>query len=74
MSFKSALLLLSVLLVGCVTPPRESSHPDALKSTRAGLTGAAVEPIADGWWKSFDDPQLDGLMRAGLKDSKEMEM
>ncbi len=69
MSFKSALLLLSVLLAGCVTPPRESVHPDTLKSTRAGLTGVAVEPIPDGWWKSFDDPQLDGLIRAGLKDS-----
>src|SRR5258708_31634787 len=69
MTFKSALLLLSVLLAGCVTPPKESVHPDTLKSTRAGLTGAAVEPIPDGWWKSFDDPQLDGLIRAGLKDS-----
>ncbi len=34
-----------------------------------GLTGAAVEPTPDGWWKSFDDPQLDSLIRAGLKDS-----
>ncbi len=28
-----------------------------------------MEPVADGWWKSFDDPQLDRLIRAGLKDS-----
>ena len=69
MSFKSALLLLSVLLVGCVTPPKESVHPDKLPGSRVGLTGTAVEPIPDGWWKSFDDPQLDGLIRAGLKDS-----
>jgi NodT family efflux transporter outer membrane factor (OMF) lipoprotein len=69
MSFKTALVVLSVLLAGCVTPPKESVHPDTLKSTGAGLTGAAVEPVPDGWWKSFDDPQLDGLIRAGLKDS-----
>jgi NodT family efflux transporter outer membrane factor (OMF) lipoprotein len=33
------------------------------------LSGASVEPIADGWWDSFQDPQLDRLIRAGLKDS-----
>src|ERR1700689_800056 len=69
MSFKSTLLLLSVLLVGCVLPPKESSHPAALANTRVGLTGAPVEPVADAWWQSFDDPQLDRLIRAGLKDS-----
>jgi NodT family efflux transporter outer membrane factor (OMF) lipoprotein len=69
MSFKTSLLLLSVLLGGCVLPPKESAHPEELKSTRIGLSGAAVEPIPDGWWKSFDDPQLDQLIRAGLKDS-----
>jgi NodT family efflux transporter outer membrane factor (OMF) lipoprotein len=29
----------------------------------------AVEPVVDGWWNSFDDPQLDRLIRTGLKDS-----
>jgi NodT family efflux transporter outer membrane factor (OMF) lipoprotein len=33
------------------------------------LTGTAVEPIADGWWDSFDDPQLDRLIRLGLRAS-----
>jgi NodT family efflux transporter outer membrane factor (OMF) lipoprotein len=69
MSFKSALLLAMVLLAGCVLPPKESAHRDPLQNTRVGLNGAAVEPVPDGWWKSFDDPQLDGLIRAGLKDS-----
>jgi NodT family efflux transporter outer membrane factor (OMF) lipoprotein len=69
MSFKSVFLLAGVLLAGCVLPPKESAHPDSLQNTRVGLTGAAVEPIPDGWWKSFDDPQLDRLIRAGLKDS-----
>jgi NodT family efflux transporter outer membrane factor (OMF) lipoprotein len=69
MSFKSALLLLSVLLVGCVLPPKESAHPAALANARVGLSGAPVDPVADGWWQSFNDPQLDRLIRAGLKDS-----
>jgi NodT family efflux transporter outer membrane factor (OMF) lipoprotein len=33
------------------------------------LSGTAVEPIADGWWGSFDDPQLDRLIRLGLQAS-----
>ena len=43
MFFKSSLLLISVLLVGCVLPPKESEHPAALENTRVGLQGAAVE-------------------------------
>jgi len=69
MSFKNTVLLLSILLAGCVLPPKESSHPTALNNTRVGLTGATVEPTPDGWWQSFDDPQLDSLIRLGLKDS-----
>jgi len=69
MSFKSTLLLLSVLLVGCVLPPKESSHPAALVNTRVGLTGEPAQPVPDGWWQSFNDPQLDRLISAALKDS-----
>ena len=69
MSFKNTLLLFGVLLSGCVLPPKESAHPKELADTRVGLAGAEVAPIPDGWWKSFDDPQLDRLIRAGLADS-----
>jgi NodT family efflux transporter outer membrane factor (OMF) lipoprotein len=69
MFLKSGLLLTSVLIAGCVLPPKESAPPDTLQDTRLGLNGAAVDPLPDGWWKSFDDPQLDGLIRAGLEDS-----
>jgi NodT family efflux transporter outer membrane factor (OMF) lipoprotein len=69
MYFKSALLVGSLLLAGCVLPPKETAHPKALENTRVGLGGVAVEPVADGWWNSFDDPQLDRLIRTGLKDS-----
>lgn len=69
MYFKSALLLGSLLLAGCVLPPKESEHPKALENTHVGLSGVAVEPVVDGWWNSFDDPQLDRLIRTGLKGS-----
>ena len=69
------LLLTSIVLAGaltfagCVLPPKESPHPKPLASDDLALTGAAVEPAADGWWDSFKDPQLDRLIRLGLKDS-----
>src|SRR5579871_6834875 len=69
MILKNGFLIAAVLLAGCVLPPKESTHPDKIDRARAGLTGAAIEPVPDGWWQSFDDPQLDRLIRAGLKDS-----
>ena len=64
-----SLLVSAALLAGCVLPPKESPHPQSLESDRVGLSGVAVEAAADGWWSSFQDPQLDRLIRAGLKDS-----
>ncbi|MDP9087952.1 MAG: efflux transporter outer membrane subunit [Pseudomonadota bacterium] len=70
MYFKSVLLAgATAILAGCVLPPKESAHLKAFENTRVGLNGAAVEPISDAWWNSFDDPQLDRLIRAGFKDS-----
>jgi NodT family efflux transporter outer membrane factor (OMF) lipoprotein len=69
MNFKSVLLLCAALSSGCVLPPKESEHPKAIENVQAGLSGAAVEPVADGWWDSFQDPQLDRLIRAGLQNS-----
>jgi NodT family efflux transporter outer membrane factor (OMF) lipoprotein len=63
------LLALAALASGCVLPPKESPHPDSLVPERVGLTGVAVEPAADAWWNSFQDPQLDRLIRAGLENS-----
>jgi NodT family efflux transporter outer membrane factor (OMF) lipoprotein len=72
----AALALAAALaaLTACVLPPKESPHPPPFDNervglTRPGLTGVVVEPAADGWWQSFNDPQLDRLIRAGLEDS-----
>jgi NodT family efflux transporter outer membrane factor (OMF) lipoprotein len=56
-------------MTGCVLPPKESPHPQKLAEANVGLAGAAVEPAADGWWDSFQDPQLDRLIRRGLEDN-----
>jgi NodT family efflux transporter outer membrane factor (OMF) lipoprotein len=69
MGFKSILLLGAALLAGCVLAPKEAAHPPQLQDKQVGLSGAAVEPVPQGWWDSFDDPQLDRLIRAGLQDS-----
>jgi len=63
------LLLFAASLSGCVLPPKEAEHPKPLTDEGVGLAGVTAEPIADGWWNSFKDPQLDRLMREGLKDS-----
>ncbi len=69
MRITMSLLLGAAVLAGCVLPPKEAPHPQALAGDTVGLTGVAVDPAADGWWVSFQDPQLDRLIRAGLKDS-----
>jgi NodT family efflux transporter outer membrane factor (OMF) lipoprotein len=69
MRIQNLLLLIAASLTGCVLPPKESVHPALLSNERVGLFGVVVEPVADGWWSSFQDPQLDRLIRQGLKDS-----
>src|SRR5580658_7970383 len=61
--------ILAAALSACVLPPKESAHPAQLDKAQVGLTGVAVEPVADGWWNSFQDPQLDQLIRTGLEDN-----
>jgi NodT family efflux transporter outer membrane factor (OMF) lipoprotein len=69
LTFLGAAVFAVALLAGCVLPPKDSPHPRPLENDRVGLTGIAVEPAPDGWWGSFQDPQLDRLIRTGLRDS-----
>src|SRR5579863_2988504 len=66
---KILLLLGSVVFAGCVLPPKEAPRPRQLMSDAVGLTGAAAQPAAEGWWDSFQDPQLDRLIRLSAKDN-----
>lgn len=69
MSVKPLFLILAAALAGCVLAPKESTHPAPLENTRVGLSGTAAEAVADGWWDSFEDPQLGRLIKAGLQNS-----
>jgi NodT family efflux transporter outer membrane factor (OMF) lipoprotein len=69
MHIKALLLLGAALLAGCVTPPREAPHPRKLSEPDVGLRGAPAQPVSQSWWDSFQDPQLDALIRQGLQDS-----
>jgi NodT family efflux transporter outer membrane factor (OMF) lipoprotein len=69
MRIKGLVLLGAALLAGCVTPPREEPHPRKLVDHDVGLSGAAAQPMTESWWDSFEDPQLDRLIRQGLKES-----
>src|SRR5260370_20103098 len=69
MLLKALLLMSSLAFAGWVLPPKEAPHPRPLANDTVGLTGVAAEPAADGWWDSFQDPELDRLIRLGLKDS-----
>jgi NodT family efflux transporter outer membrane factor (OMF) lipoprotein len=69
MSPRAFALITTVLLAGCVLPPKETPHPTPYAESRVGLKGSPVAPAADDWWDSFQDPQLGDLIRLGLKDS-----
>jgi NodT family efflux transporter outer membrane factor (OMF) lipoprotein len=68
-SLRLSSLVVTALLAGCVLPPKESAHPEPYSESRVGLSGAAVTPAAEGWWDSFQDPQLGDLILLGLRDS-----
>jgi NodT family efflux transporter outer membrane factor (OMF) lipoprotein len=62
-------MMVAAVLAGCALPPREAPHPKALAADAVGLTEVAVIAAPEDWWHSFDDPQLDDLIRHGLQDS-----
>src|ERR1700688_4513801 len=64
-----ALLLTTLVFTGCVLAPRDTPHPSELTGGAVGLNAVAAEPASDGWWDSFEDPQLDRLIRLGAKDN-----
>jgi NodT family efflux transporter outer membrane factor (OMF) lipoprotein len=66
---KLGILALAFALAGCVLPPKEAARTREMTADSVGLKGSAVAAAAEEWWASFSDPQLDRLMRSGLKDS-----
>jgi NodT family efflux transporter outer membrane factor (OMF) lipoprotein len=66
---RSIVLLSALALSACMLPPKSAEHAKALEAQNTGLTGAEVLPVPEAWWQSFQDPQLDQLIRQGLAGS-----
>jgi len=62
-----SLLLIAASLAGCVSTPSTTPSETALKPETLGLGPGQTPPIADRWWTSFGDPQLDTLVAEALK-------
>ena len=66
---RSIILLSALALSACMLPPKAAEHAKPLEAQNTGLTGAEVLPVPEAWWQSFQDPQLDQLIRQGLAGS-----
>lgn len=72
MSAGSRILLsaaVAIGIAGCVTPPSELPTQTPIASETLGLAGENVRPVADGWWRAYNDPQLDRLVQRTIDDS-----
>ena len=70
MSIRLPLLLptAAVLLSGCVDAPKPPplAAPVGAMGSFAPLPVVAIGPVPDDWWRLYDDPVLDGLVRSTL--------
>ena len=64
---RSLVLGLAFSLSACLPPPKETPRQAVLSEASVGLTSTPSPAIADGWWKSFGDPQLDRLVDQALQ-------
>jgi NodT family efflux transporter outer membrane factor (OMF) lipoprotein len=63
-------LLMSLLLVGCISSHYAAPKERALESpTDLGLLAPPAPPADAEWWAAYEDPQLDRLMRGALADN-----
>ncbi|HTW73444.1 MAG TPA: efflux transporter outer membrane subunit [Steroidobacteraceae bacterium] len=53
-------------LAGCVMLPPHPTAYAPVAAGRLGLSGAAVRPAPDTWWRALGDQQLDALMAEAL--------
>ena len=60
------LFLFAAALFGCSAPDKPVVPPVA---TEGGFTQSGAAPLPDQWWRSFEDPILNGLMERALTDN-----
>ena len=70
MSIRLPILLpaAALLLSGCVDAPKPPplAAPVGAMGSFAPLPVVAIGPVPDDWWRLYDDPVLDGLVRSTL--------
>lgn len=57
------------LLAGCVLPPKAEPQLKPIDEQQLGLAGAAAPQASDGWWKVFNDAQLDRIVGDALRNN-----
>jgi NodT family efflux transporter outer membrane factor (OMF) lipoprotein len=59
----------ALLLTGCASPGDVKPEAKAVEPAAVGLAqGPAAPALADTWWQSFQEPQLDALVAKALAD------
>ena len=73
---RAGLLLPMLLATACAAVPdlgpRPMPRPAADYASARSLKGTPSAWPADNWWKSYNDPQLDDLMAAGIAGSPDL--
>jgi NodT family efflux transporter outer membrane factor (OMF) lipoprotein len=63
---KLGLALCAALLSSCVLAPKDAPQVRSIDDSALGLSTGTAPPVADGWWKAYQDPQLDRLVEETL--------
>ncbi|MAL02486.1 MAG: hypothetical protein CL536_10190 [Alcaligenaceae bacterium] len=66
MSYRLFPLILVLLLAACSTQPSVSNAPVILPDS---FSETGQQPVSDTWWKSFDDQNLNQLVRRALDEN-----
>ena len=57
----------ALLLTACVDTPPTEPQVRQLDAAALGLSSLPAPAVADDWWKSFNDPQIERLAEAALR-------
>ena len=64
--------LAAVLLSSCAAVPHDAPQVAQVQPATLGLSPVSA-PIAQDWWTTFNDPQLDRLVAMGLADNPSLD-